>query len=128
MREIKFRAWDREDKKYIFDNVQFSCSCLDLSCDGYRDFIGWGEPEAERFDMEQFTGLHDKNGIEIYEGDVVSIEKHYYEGEWIPKMEGTIVFEDGCFQIQNENHYLNKMNIIIWGIFVIGNIHDEDTP
>lgn len=67
MRELKFRAWDGEQL---------------VSCDGlafYQDEKGWRCPgDANIYILIQYTGLKDKNGEEIYEGDVVGKKGIYH--------------------------------------------------
>ena len=53
-REIKFRAWEHDRQKM---------------CYGYKNYIA--DAEQNNYPLMQFTGLLDKNGTEIYEGDWV---------------------------------------------------------
>ena len=72
-REIKFRIWDVENKEML--KVQeldfeptFYGGKIAIRPDQYNDYF-----DTEDMILMQYTGLHDKNGKEIYDGDIVRI-------------------------------------------------------
>lgn len=65
-REIKFRAWDKRNKE-MFNVARYDFSDNTV----YRQLFGAGVL-GEDCEILQFTGLIDKNGTEIYEGDIVT--------------------------------------------------------
>lgn len=73
MREIKFRAWDVENKEW-YQNY------YGLMIDGESGGVMRNEVcmEENQIDIMQYTGLKDKNGKEIYEGDI-RCGKYYFE-------------------------------------------------
>lgn len=101
MREIKFRAWDPEADAYRYD-VSVSDGMAESS---------WGKEKPEWI-LEQFTGLHDRNGKEIYEGDILR-DQYGNVGPcyWIPST-WEFINTGGCVESGER-----------WEI--IGNIHES---
>jgi uncharacterized phage protein (TIGR01671 family) len=83
MRQIKFRAWNKIEKTI---GEPFS---LQVAI-GSRVYNGVDTDGAEYM---QFTGLTDKNGREIYEGDILDVP-------WSEKPVGPVTFNDGWFCIE----------------------------
>lgn len=133
MREIKFRVWDKA-LKYMHicgENVHDSCY-YDENNNFYYYNLQNGEGSSEYGDyiLMQYTGLHDKNGKEIYEGDIIQHlywdcdETDYYKVEWDNEILGFV------FKSTINNSYLALDDTYSddtgeYEIVVIGNIYDN---
>lgn len=97
-REIKFRAWDREEKRLmdvkLIDFAEWWVNCGPSGIYGERN--SFKNEETDRHILMQYTGLKDKNGKEIYESDII----RFMEGN---RLLGYVEYVDGKFQI----HYSN---------------------
>ena len=123
MRTIKFRAWDKEHKNF---NETVAANLLLQIHEPSEDI---DEEYGKRFFLEQFTGLLDKNGKKIYEGDILSKGKISKRPSWkkghdyycVSFSNGGFVANgyNGEFEVSTILHNLNS------GCEIIGNIHEN---
>lgn len=85
MREIKFRAWHKDIKEmFEVGQITLEKGIWDYQPEN-RKHTGISIPYQPSFILMQYTGLHDKNGKEIYEGDILKIIDegiNYYVVKW----------------------------------------------
>lgn len=123
MREIKFRAWDKnKNKMYQVRGINFDNEDLWLKINETQ-IMG-----ANLFEVElmQYTGLKDKNGKEIYKGDILQF---YNDVDYIIKPGyAKVVFKDGAFCCKHFRYgteYLANMDMSDMDITVVGNIYEN---
>jgi len=112
MREIKFRAWDKIQKKIYY-------GAFSVGADGYGVIdAGWRSID-KGFGIDcilmQYTGLKDKNGRKIHEGDIVTFNGKLVVIEWNEA--------EGLFWGGNNNQRF----ILQWAdmLIVVGNIYEN---
>jgi len=113
MRSIKFRAWSILNAKMLSWADIFHLPAWEIFP---------GTPEQRAFIVMQYTGLKDKNGIEIYEGDVVSFKSAHSDYDY--KTIGEVVWYRGeaAFLVECDGEIFKHFDEIR-EIEVLGNIY-----
>lgn len=113
MREVKFRAWDSINKNMRYDiamvdfeknRIGFKNPEKRLVSENYREF--WDLP----YELMQYTGLKDINGMEIYEGDVC---------ESVLGIKGIVIFDKGAYKLKSKQsmYGISKLPKVIGNIY-----------
>ena len=120
-RQIKFRIWVKDENKMVYpDKYVIDFSWFGVTTEHYLDDSSTCEYPltAENYRLMQYSGIDDKNGKEIYEGDIFKLgaEKEVFE----------VRFEHGCFMaFCNGKQYGLIGELQICFIDIIGNIHEN---
>ena len=136
MREIKFKVWDKIDKKILYEKdadkqgdfpvllaVGFHGLPIAIDKDSFRDneIIGWNRDH--NLVLMQYTCLKDKNGKEIYEGDIVEYD-HNIPSQPDAKERYIVEWGQGGFYFKSlvDNEYNSDPTL---EVEIIGNIYEN---
>jgi len=123
MREIKFRVWNVDEHISLNKAIHDDIVVIQVPSSSNNSLI---EINWEGVELEQFTGMHDKNGVPIYEGDIVIVDDDYEKYGCSAGEKYEVIFNYGGFRLKPK--YTNGKGFYLEDsepYTVIGNIHQH---
>lgn len=126
---LKFRVWDTVSKKYLWPwpdgfSLFGEVTCFDCVGQQMAEMGRGGLLWLDDIVTEQFTGLKDKNGKDIYENDLVIANDI-----WAWRASKVITFQCGCFGVKNGDGDFLDMHYFYDStgceLEVVGNVHEN---
>ena len=110
-KEIKFRAWDILKKRW--SNYKINDGTVYFMDKNTGVWYGSYNKRYKDFNLMQYTGIKDKNGKEIYEGDIVVNS----DGDY-----GYVFFKDGVYNVRHDDY---TGYLFAWDYEIKGNIYEN---
>lgn len=143
MRPIEFRLWDKKYQKmgyFHLTETPFVSSALviggEITTDEGKGYAFQTRYEDEVSEWMQYTGIKDKHGTKIFEGDIISIESDEYCLHGEKKYITDIFFSKGAFRYRhrdgsgsvidfNSTSIVKGYETITQDVIVLGNIYEH---
>jgi uncharacterized phage protein (TIGR01671 family) len=116
-REIKFRGKRLDNGEWVYGDLLHLVDGVYISNDN-----GCNMAQVDPDTVGQYTGLKDKNGKDVYEGDVIETYSHSYIVTWFKRSSAFLLKED---ETDNLNAFTPSLVLQSSDAVVTGNIHDR---
>lgn len=134
-REIKFRAWDKDEKCMIYnvqDTYDYKCGNDGALAESFKEVL----EDKNRYDVMEFIGLPSIKGEDIYEGDIVRRRSYtdYDAYANVSEIRGVVEFRDYAWCIvqrsEDERDYVTPLFMeaefgLVREIEILGNIYEN---
>ena len=125
-KQLKFRVWDKLNKNFIYPDKGYQGHYV-LTLDGKFQNLQNGSG-GEEYDVQQFTGIRDSDGKDIYEGDVVELV-------WTNRKNKCVIkYKHGSFIAEYLNpegtmsfHWIHSIQMYGCPIKILENIYEKET-